>query len=216
MKNSVQKLINDCVQRFPKLYQCMDDLIDAFEALCYSFSHNGKLLVCGNGGSAADAEHIVGELMKKFLIKRPAPAILKQKLSALGADNADYIFKNLEQGLPAVSLVSHTSLITALVNDIGADMVFAQQVYGYGRAGDILFALSTSGNSTNVVNAVSVARALDMTVIGLTGENGGVMKSLCNITIRVPETTTFKIQELHLPVYHLLCSMVEEEFFGAE
>lgn len=214
MKNAVKKLFDDTLQQYPLLIQCTADIASAFEAVCSCYNGGGKLLVCGNGGSASDAEHIVGELMKKFCIKRPALDEFKRKLSLLGIGNADYLFNNLERGLPAISLVSQTSLITALINDIGQDMVFAQQVFGYGKRGDVLIALSTSGNSPNVVNAVSVAKALDMVTIGFTGQGGGKMKKLCDVCICVPEATTHKIQELHLPVYHLLCLMIEQEFFG--
>jgi D-sedoheptulose 7-phosphate isomerase len=214
MKTSVEKLYQDFFDQFPELSSCSSEISGAFEAICNCYRAGGKLLVCGNGGSASDAEHIVGELMNKFAFRRPAPVQILDRLNELGVKNADYLFSKLEQGLAAISLVSQTSLMTAIINDIGADMVFAQQVYGYGKAGDVLLALSTSGNSTNVVNAVNVARAVGMSTIGFTGEDGGIMKELCHITIRVPERITCKVQQLHLPVYHLLCSMVEDEFFG--
>lgn len=214
MKTSVKKLYQNFFNEYPQLSVCSLEIAGAFEAICTCYHDGGKLLVCGNGGSASDAEHIVGELMNKFAIKRPAPADMHERLSESGAKNADYLFSKLEQGLAAISLVSQTSLMTAIINDIGADMVFAQQVYGYGKAGDVLLALSTSGNSPNVVNAVNVARAVGMSSIGFTGESGGIMKDLCHITIRVPEKITCRVQQLHLPVYHLLCSMVEDEFFG--
>ncbi|NLL13274.1 MAG: SIS domain-containing protein [Fibrobacter sp.] len=214
MKTSVKKLYEDFFDQYPQLSVCSSEIISAFEAICTCYRAGGKLLVCGNGGSASDAEHIVGELMNKFAIKRPAPAQMRDRLHESGAKNADYLFSKLEQGLAAISLVSQTSLMTAIINDIGADMVFAQQVYGYGKEGDVLLALSTSGNSPNVVNAVAVARAVGMFTIGFTGENGGIMKEMCDSTICVPERITCKVQQLHLPVYHLLCSMVEDEFFG--
>lgn len=215
MKTSVKKLYEDFFDQYPQLSVCSSEIISAFEAICTCYRAGGKLLVCGNGGSASDAEHIVGELMNKFAIKRPAPAQMRDRLHESGAKNADYLFSKLEQGLAAISLVSQTSLMTAIINDIGADMVFAQQVYGYGKEGDVLLALSTSGNSPNVVNAVAVARAVGMFTIGFTGESGGIMKEMCDFTIRVPEKITYKIQQLHLPVYHLLCIMLEDEFFGA-
>lgn len=214
MKTSVRVLFDDCLSRFPELSICSESIIKAFEAICSCYHSGGKLLICGNGGSASDAEHMVGELMKKFLIKRFAPQFIKDRLSESGVNNASYLHDNLEQGLAAISLVSQTSLISAIMNDIGTDMVFAQQVYGYGKPQDVLIAFSTSGNSANVVNAINIAKVLDMTTIGLTGKTGGTMKNICDITICVPENITFKIQELHLPVYHLLCLMVEQEFFG--
>lgn len=216
MKTPVKKLYDDFFGHFPELSACNSEISGAFEAICNCYRAGGKLLACGNGGSASDAEHIVGELMNKFAIKRAAPLQMHEKLIASGVRNADYLFSKLEQGFAAVSLVSQTSLMTAIINDIGADMVFAQQVYGYGKEGDILLALSTSGNSPNVVNAVGVAKAVGMTTIGFTGESGGIMREICHITICVPEKITYKVQQQHLPVYHLLCSMVEEEFFGTD
>lgn len=214
MRTSLKRLYQEFFDQFPELSVCSSEISGAFEAICTCYRAGGKLLVCGNGGSASDAEHIVGELMNKFAIRRPAPAEMHERLNESGAKNADYLFSKLEQGLAAISLVSQTSLMTAIINDIGADMVFAQQVYGYGKAGDVLLALSTSGNSPNVVNAVNVARAVGMSTIVFTGEDGGIMKDMCDFTIRVPEKITCRVQQLHLPVYHLLCSMVEEEFFG--
>ena len=214
MKLSVQKLYESFLQRFPQMIPCSEELSAAFETIVGCYAQGGKLLVCGNGGSAADTEHIVGELMKKYLCKRPLRTDLVEKIRALGIDNADYLASHLEQPLMAISLVSQTSLLTAIANDTSADMIFAQQVLGYGKPGDVLLALSTSGNSPNILNAINVARALDMTTIGFTGEGGGAILPLCTITIRVPGSITPDIQELHLPIYHLLCAMVEEEFFG--
>lgn len=216
MKNNTRKLYDQSMERYSLLQSCGNQIISAFDSLVKCYSQGGKVLVCGNGGSAADAEHIVGELMKKFRIKRPAELKLKEKLSSMGIDFEEHNFLQLERALPAISLVSHSALITAIVNDIGGDMIFAQQVYGYGKPGDVLIGLSTSGNSKNVITAIKVARALDMDVIGFTNTIGGRMKELCNTTICVPDTVTFQIQELHLPVYHLLCAMVEEEMFGVE
>jgi D-sedoheptulose 7-phosphate isomerase len=216
MKNNARKLFDECVKRYPCLGSCSNEILNAFELLVKCYSQGGKVLICGNGGSAADAEHIVGELMKKFRIKRPVDSAFKDKLVSLGFESAEQLISQLEGALPAISLVSQSSLITAVANDIGSEMIFAQQVYGYGKPGDVLIALSTSGNSSNVVAAIKVARALDMNVIGFTNEFGGKMKSLCNVAICVPDTITFQIQELHLPVYHLLCSMIEEEIFGRE
>ena len=170
-------------------------------------------MVCGNGGSAADSEHIVGELMKGFLKKRQISEKEKDKLKSLFPGEWDYLSKNLQGALPAISLVSHPALSSAFINDVAADMVFAQQVYGYAKAGDVLLGISTSGNAKNVANAVMVARAAGMKTIGLTGGKGGFLQSLCDVTIRVPADETFKIQEYHLPVYHALCAMLEEEFF---
>jgi len=216
MRKNARILFDNCMEKYALLQPCSQEIISAFNALVKCFVNGGKVLVCGNGGSAADAEHIVGEFMKKFRILRPVDKKFRDKFMSMGFDNAEGIASRLEQALPAISLVSHSSLLTAVVNDVGADMIFAQQVYGYGRAGDILMALSTSGNSGNVVSAVKVAAALDMVTIGFSNVTGGKMKSLCDITICVPDTVTFQIQELHLPVYHLLCAMVEEEIFGQD
>ena len=216
MRDSAQKLYNRCLKNYPRLNICAKEILDAFDAIANCYRSGGKLLACGNGGSASDAEHIVGELMNKFRINRPISSALGEKLVSMGFDNTEYLTSHLEQSLEAISLVSQTSLMSAVANDIGADMIFAQQVFGYGKPGDILLALSTSGKSPNILNAVKVARALDMNVIGFTGEEGGFLPSLCQITIRVPFSTSFEIQELHLPVYHLLCAMVEEEFFGQD
>ena len=168
-----------------------------------TYKKGGKILVCGNGGSSADADHIVGELMKGFLKSRKVtderiPQELREKLQG---------------ALPAISLSAHTSLMTATINDNDADMVFAQQVYGYAKDNDLLIAISTSGNSKNVVNAVKVAKSLGVKTIALTGETGGELKQFADVTICAPSTETYKIQEYHLPIYHYLCTKVEEEFF---
>lgn len=214
MKTAVKNLLDECLKRYPELSLCSNAVIEAFEAIRSCYAHGGKVLACGNGGSASDAEHIVGELMKKFSIKRVAPQRLKDRLDALGYSDSDKLCSMLEPALPAISLVSQSSVLTAIANDTGAEMIFAQQVYGLGKPGDVLIALSTSGNSPNIISAIKIANALDMVTIGFTGETGGIMKSLCSVIVTVPSPVTFKIQELHLPVYHLLCAMIEEEFFG--
>ncbi|MCL2202478.1 MAG: SIS domain-containing protein [Defluviitaleaceae bacterium] len=191
---------------------CRDAIFQAFGILRDVYAQNGKVLLCGNGGSAADCEHIVGELMKGFKLKRPLPHDSHDKLSSFGGGEiADY----LQGALPAISLVSHNALISAFTNDVGADYVFAQQVYGYGKKGDALIALSTSGNATNVVNACRVAKALEMKVIGLSGKTGGLLKNLCDTCICIPSADTASIQERHLPVYHALCAALEVEFWGS-
>ena len=171
-----------------------------------SFRNGGKLLICGNGGSAADSDHIVGELMKGFKKQRPVPADMREKL---GEDLADH----LQGALPAISLAGHAALSTAFLNDVAPDMVFAQQVYGYGNENDVLLAITTSGNSGNVLHAVKVAQAKNMKTIGLTGPKGGKLKEAADTCICVPGSCTADIQELHLPVYHALCAMLEERFF---
>ena len=189
------------------------EIYAAAETLCSAFRAGGKLVVCGNGGSAADAEHIVGELMKGFLKKRPLPAPLREKLKSAFPEDADYLCENLQGALPALSLVNAVALGTAFANDQAADLVFAQQVLGVGRKGDALLAISTSGNSKNVVYAAKTARALGLRVVALTGRSGGKLKDVADVTVAVPDDETYRIQELHLPVYHALCIAAEEEFF---
>ncbi|WP_274362981.1 D-sedoheptulose-7-phosphate isomerase [Paenibacillus thermotolerans] len=198
---------------YPELTECKDSILHAFELLETCYKNGGKVLLCGNGGSAADCEHIVGELMKGFMLKRSVSAGMREKLKQAGSDG-DYIADRLQGALPAISLVSHSALTTAYANDVAADMVFAQQTFGYGKPGDVLVGLSTSGNSRNVLLAMQVAKAIGMSTIGLTGRGGGLMAALCDAVIRVPSDSTPDIQERHLPIYHALCIMLEEEFFG--
>lgn len=186
----------------------------AGESLIDCYRKGGKVLVCGNGGSSADADHIVGELMKSFEKERPLERKVRENLQERFGDEGKGLADNLQQGLPALSLSAHTSLVTAISNDLGGDLVFAQQVIGYGNAGDVLLALSTSGNARNVVNALMAAKAKEMVTIGMTGETGGKMKMLCDILINVPEKRTAGVQELHLPIYHTLCRMIEKALFG--
>jgi len=195
-----------------ELIPCRSSLEAAFEALTSCFRAGNKLLICGNGGSAADTEHIVGELMKGFRSRRPLPEADVARLRELYGNNGEDIARRLQGALPAISLVSQISLATAVANDVSADMVFAQQVFGYGRPGDALLAISTSGNAPNVINAVKVARALDVKTIALTGE-GGALKELTEISINVPGGDTARIQEYHMSIYHTLCAALEAELF---
>ena len=204
----IEGIIEELVQRHPRLEPCVGDITTAYELLAGCYERDGIVYLCGNGGSAADAEHIVGELMKSFDQRRPVP---DEEKAALGDP---YLAGHLEGSLRAVSLASHSSLATAIANDVSADLVFAQQVYGYGREGDVLWALSTSGNARNVLLALKAARARGLKCIGMSARDGGQMKDLCDVCIRVPESATYKAQELHLPVYHALCRMLEERFFG--
>jgi D-sedoheptulose 7-phosphate isomerase len=192
----------------------MSSIQAAFALLQSMYQQGGKLLICGNGGSAADSEHIVGELMKAFNLPRPLPVSVRDKFIAAFPNDGAALASKLQGALPAISLVSHTSLFTAFANDVASDMVFAQQVYGYGKAGDALLGISTSGTSKNVIYALQVARTLGLRTIGLTGHNGGKMPDLCDVTICVPYESTPDIQERHLPVYHALCLMLEEAFFS--
>nr|WP_294682101.1 SIS domain-containing protein [uncultured Anaerotignum sp.] len=211
---NIQKHIDLLVQRYPVLDICKEDIEKAYRILEECYTHDGKLLIAGNGGSAADSEHIAGELMKRFKTPRPVPADFAEKLQEVDSVRGPELAKNLERGLMAIPLVAHEALTTAYINDVDGLGVFAQQLYGFGRPGDVFLGISTSGNSKNIMSATVVARALGLKVIGLTGESGGELASVADVAIRVPETETFMIQELHLPVYHCLCLMLEERFFG--
>lgn len=214
MKKTARAIIDNLILRYPQLDVCKSSVLQALTMLINTYELKGKLLVCGNGGSAADAEHIVGELMKGFLLKRKISQPLANEICM--ENNGTYICKNLQQPLEAISLVSQTGLMTAFANDQAADVYFAQQVLGYGKEEDVLLGISTSGNSNNVIYAAQVAKVLGMKTIGLTGHGGGKLNNYTDINIIVPEQETFKIQELHLPVYHALCAAIEEEFFGGD
>ena len=202
-------ILESLIKKYPVLQASKDEIWDAYEVLLECYKNGGKVLICGNGGSAADCDHIVGELMKGFMKKRPIDASLAKAIDADGEAFSD----KLQGGLPAINLTAHAALVAAVGNDLGGDVVYAQQVMGYGRAGDVLLGISTSGNADNVSKAVRVAKAMGMKTIGLTGIGGGKLYSLCDVTIRVSADSTPDIQELHLPVYHALCSMIESEFF---
>ena len=207
--NQLQQLTN----RYPQLELISCEINAALTIISDSFSSGGKLLIAGNGGSAADAEHIVGELMKNFCKKRQLPNSFAGKLKEIDSEIASYLVPRLEPGLPAIALSCHASLNTAVTNDIGGDMIFAQQVYGYGKENDVFLGISTSGNSKNILYAAATARAKNMKVIALSGGTGGNLRHFANVSIIVPETEIYAIQELHLPVYHCLCKMLEEHFF---
>ncbi len=205
-------------ERYPALAVCRDDIEAAKDALIRCFAGGGKLLVCGNGGSCADSEHIVGELMKGFLSRRPVGAELTERLIRTGTEpeEAERIVSRMQGALPALSLPSQTALLTAFTNDVGAETAYAQMVYGYGRPGDVLLCLSTSGNSPNIAAAARVAKAMGLVTLAMTGEAESTLSRLCDIAVRVPERETYRVQELHLPVYHYLCSEAERHFFGAK
>jgi D-sedoheptulose 7-phosphate isomerase len=191
---------------YPALSPCLDDIQSVFEALRDMYAAGGKLLLCGNGGSAADADHISGELLKGFQSKRP---LSDTDQTRIGADLAPH----LEQALPAIPLTSFNALATAYTNDVNGEYIFAQLVLALGRPGDALLAISTSGNARNVGHALRVARSKGLVTLGLSGESGGGMREFCDLIIRVPSSETFRIQELHLPIYHALCLMLEDHFF---
>lgn len=206
--------LDELVERFPGLASCRTDIEAAYRALVDCFSAGGRLLVCGNGGSAADSDHIVGELMKGFLKPRPLPEDLRARLRATDRVLGHVLAEKLQGALPAISLAAGAALLSAFGNDVSAELAYAQATVGYGRSGDALLGISTSGNAANVRAALCAARAVGMKTIGLTGRAGGKMAGLCDILIAVPATRTFEVQELHLPVYHCLCAMVEERFFS--
>ena len=206
MKQTTEKILSDLFVRHSVLETCRTDIKAAFVVLITSYTSGGKVLTCGNGGSAADAEHIVGELMKKFIKPRPLPDSVANRIRP-------ELAAKLESALPTISLTSMSSIISAFANDVSWETAFAQQVLGLAKPGDTLIALSTSGNSANCVAAAEVARAVGAKSIALTGARESRLSAICDVTIRVPATDTFKIQELHLPVYHALCAMLEEELF---
>lgn len=216
VKESTKHKVAELIERYPALAVCKEDLEAAVDAICGSYRGGHKLIACGNGGSAADSEHIVGELMKGFLLPRKLDKAMEEKIRAACPDEADYFMENLQGALPALSMVNQVSLNTAFANDQAPDLSFAQQLLGMGDEGDVLLAISTSGNSTNVIYALQMAKAKGVKTIALTGRSGGTMKSrqLADVCICVPEEETFRIQELHLPVYHMLCIAAENEFFG--
>ena len=206
-------MLDELMKRYPSLSSCKTDIENAAQAMIDCYTQSGKVMTCGNGGSCADADHIVGELMKGFLKKRPLSDAQKHRmLEQYPKLNIDFLDK-LQCGLPALSLSSLTALNTAFSNDVDPDLVYAQSVFGLGKQGDVLICISTSGNAETVYAAATVARSLGITVIGLTGINGGKLNKAADICIRVPESETFKAQELHLPVYHYLCAAAEAHFF---
>jgi len=212
---SLQSIFDALIQRRPELEVCLPDLKEAIHLLISGFEGRGKLLVCGNGGSASDSEHIVGELMKGFLLPRPLSATERDSLiQAAGPDEGQPLAASLQGALPAIALTSHGALSTAISNDNGPDLAFAQQVHGLGNSGDMLLGISTSGNARNVVNAFYVAKARGMKTISLTGSKGGLLAPLADVALRAPATAVVEIQELHLPLYHTLCAAVELHFFG--
>lgn len=212
MKTTTKKILIETIEKYPSLQTCDADIEKAFLILKSCFENGGRVFTCGNGGSSADSEHIVGELLKSFKKYRPIDKEICDILQTFGEDGV-YLCGKLEGSLPAYSLNSQTGIMTAFANDKSWDATFAQQLYGLGKRGDCLLALSTSGNSKNCEYAVLVAKAKGMSSIALTGVGGGKLKMVADCTIAVPEKETYKVQELHLPVYHCLCAMLEEELY---
>ncbi|MBQ8229054.1 MAG: SIS domain-containing protein [Clostridia bacterium] len=206
-------MLNELMSRYPALNEIKDDIMRATDAIINCYENGGKVLLCGNGGSCADCEHIVGELMKGFLKLRPISEEKKSEMKENSPLADDEILSKLQGGLPAISLPSMTALNSAFCNDVDPELIYAQPLMALGNEGDILIAISTSGNSKNVFGAVKVAKALGVTVISLTGNTGGKLKENADICICAPEKETFKIQELHLPIYHYICAEVEAHFF---
>jgi len=196
--------MDNLLKRYHALKSCKQDIEKALELMINTYKNGGKVLVCGNGGSAADSEHIVGELMKGFMLKRE---VEDERIP-------EYLRKNLQGALPAISLPSQSAILSAFINDVEPDMMYAQLVYGYGKENDLLICLSTSGNSKNCVNAAAVAKDIGVKVLSMTGQKESKLSEISDCTIKVPETETFKVQEYHLPVYHYLCAMTEKNFFN--
>lgn len=196
--------MNELIKRYPKLEYCKEDIKNALDLIIDTYKNGGKLLVCGNGGSAADSEHIVGELMKGFMLKR---TVTDESIPS-------ELRKNLQGALPAISLPSQSAILSAFINDVEPEMMYAQLVYGYATDRDLIIGISTSGNSKNIVNAVKVAKSVGAKTLSLTGKSESILSEISDVTVKVPETETFKVQEYHLPVYHYLCAETEKYFFG--
>ena len=205
--------LDDLIDRYPRLEPLKSNIKQAYDIIVESFVKGGKLLIAGNGGSSADAEHMVGELMKSFVKKRKLPEEYIRELEKIDTEIAKYLSSRLQPGLPAISLSGHASLNTACINDINGELTFVQQLYGYAKEDDVFLGISTSGNAKNLLYAAVAAKAKKIKVIALTGGSGGRIKDFADVSIVVPETETYKIQELHMPVYHCLCLMIEDRFF---
>ena len=207
-------ILDTLIERYPLLRPNEAAIREAYVTLQKTYKNGGKVLICGNGGSAADSQHITGELMKGFLCERRIPDAFCMKLKDAYGEAGEQIGRALQCALPAISLTAHESLMTAYSNDCDHTAVFAQQVYGYGKAGDALIVLSTSGESANILNAVMVAEIMGIKTVALTGNTGGRLTPLCDVSINIAVDETYQVQEYHLPVYHALCAMLEVEFFG--
>ena len=207
-------MINELIERYPALAGCRVDIENAVDAVEKAYRAGGKLLLCGNGGSCADCEHISGELMKGFLKKRPLGDEKKREMRANYPEIDEAVLDKLQDALPAIPLTSLSALNSAFCNDVDPSLIYAQSVLALGKKGDALIAMSTSGNSKNVVEAAKVAKSLGLCVIALTGMSGGKLKEISDVCICAPECETFKVQELHLPIYHYICAEIEKRFFA--
>ncbi len=213
MKDKTQKILRDALSRYPQLEDCSQDIAAAFTALHACYAGGGTLYLCGNGGSAADCSHIAGELMKSFRLPRPLAESEQKTLAGWGEDGKR-LSERLQRGLPAISLCEHTALSTAFLNDVDGEFTYAQLVQVFAKKGDALLCLSTSGNAANCFCAAIAAKSKGVTVVSLTGKSGGKLKDVSDVCVRAPARETYLVQELHLPVYHCLCAMLEEEIFG--
>ena len=213
MIESIIRILDELLDRYPSLIEQRESIIGVYNVLEESYANGGKLLVAGNGGSAADSEHIVGELMKAFIKPRKLDESLQNKLKSIDDKLGQVLADNLQGALPAIAVTGHVGLSTAYLNDCNPLLSFAQQVNGFGNEGDVFLGISTSGNSENILYALVTAKAKGMKTVGFSGRDGGKMRELCDAIIIAPETETFKIQELHLPIYHALCLMLEARFF---
>ncbi len=200
-------------ERYPALLSCKDAIDAALHLMVETYKMGGKILIGGNGGSCSDSDHIVGELMKGFLLKRPVDGEFAERMKALGFEDADHICENLQGSLPAISLPAQTALLSAFINDVASETMYAQLVYGYATEKDLLICISTSGNAKNLVCAAKVAKAKGARVLSLTGARDSKLSAVSDVTVKAPETETFKVQEHHLPIYHYLCAMTESTFF---
>lgn len=214
LEKRVEAHLDLLLERYPILKCVKNEIATAYSIIADCYENGGKLLIAGNGGSAADAEHIVGELMKSFVLERKVEHNFAEKLISVDSELGTVLAKNLQGALPAIALDGHISLSTAYMNDCEPLLCFAQQVNGYGNAGDVFLGISTSGNSKNVLYAATVARAKGMSVIGLTGEKDSKLSAFADVCVKAPQGETYMVQELHLPIYHCLCLMLEEKYFG--
>lgn len=214
LEENIQKQIDVLIERYPLIDNCKKEIVKAYLVLEESYANGNKLLVAGNGGSAADSEHIVGELMKGFENPRKLSLEYKERLMSVNDELGKVLGENLQMALPTIALDGHVALTTAYMNDCEPLLCFAQQVNGYGKEGDVFLGISTSGNSKNILYAAVVAKAKGMKVVALTGAKDSKLSQIADVTIKAPETRTYRIQEYHLPIYHCLCLMLEERFFG--
>lgn len=209
----MKKYLSNLIQKYPEIEECTSDINLAIELMLGSINYNGKVLTCGNGGSASDADHIVGELMKGFMHPRNLESKEIESIMQLYPETGNEIVKNLQKPIPAISLTSNMAFITAYSNDVNPEYIFAQQVYGLGNKGDVLLCLSTSGNSKNVINAAMMAKVKGVNIIGFTGKNGGILKEHADVLIKAPSLITPEIQEYHIAIYHAICAQIEEDIF---